>query len=314
MSIVASDWLQLIESEYFGTFIGSGGSCVKVLVCDEDVKRVCRTHVEALAKRETVNPVFVNSGETRIHMIHDLFFQIARASDLGDLARRAAQRIVAELGYRWPEHGAPTSFEDLGRSNGIDASLIKREVQKALTRSIMNNRQLAQDFRAAIMRLIYTSFETREQDRRDEQELLLGWMRGTLRGRTGLGTLGIAGPIGRHNARAMMRSLLHWQHEFLGRGTVLWIDLGALGVQGSGLRYTPSAALDMFEVLRQMIDGIDSFPGLLCFVVAPPSFLDESDHKYSIHAYLALKARLWSDVRPKGRDNPLAPLVKLVAS
>jgi len=28
---------------------------------------------------------------------------------------------------------------------------------------------------------------------------------------------------------------------------------------------------------------------------------------------LALKMRIWSDVRPEGRDNPLAPLVVLAA-
>jgi hypothetical protein len=31
----------------------------------------------------------------------------------------------------------------------------------------------------------------------------------------------------------------------------------------------------------------------------------------SLDAYLALKMRIWSEVRPEGRDNPLAPLVVL---
>ena len=35
------------------------------------------------------------------------------------------------------------------------------------------------------------------------------------------------------------------------------------------------------------------------------------DPKRSLDAYLALKMRIWADVRPEGRDNPLAPLVRL---
>ena len=68
--------------------------------------------------------------------------------------------------------------------------------------------------------------------------------------------------------------------------------------------------MDAFEVLRQIIDDSEHFSGLLLVVLADRSLIG-GDARRSLDAYLALKMRIWSDVRPEGRDNPLAPLVVL---
>ena len=68
--------------------------------------------------------------------------------------------------------------------------------------------------------------------------------------------------------------------------------------------------MDAFEVLRQIIDDIEHFGGLLMVVLADQSLIGD-ETKRSLDAYLALKMRVWSDVRPEGRGNPLAPLVIL---
>ena len=70
--------------------------------------------------------------------------------------------------------------------------------------------------------------------------------------------------------------------------------------------------MDAFEVLRQIIDDSEHFSGLLLVVLADQTLIGD-DTKRSLDAYLALKMRIWSDVRPEGRDNPLAPLVVLAA-
>jgi len=313
MSIAAEQWIRVIENEYFGEFLELGGSCIKFIVGEEALATSCRERLWAIAERRGMSGVLVRSDETRVHMIQDVFFAIVRSLDLASNVRSAAQRLLTDAGYRWPAAATAVSFDELARHNEVDRLFIKREIEKRLTEEIMENRRMAQDFRVAIMRLIYGVFDTRIGSRSEESDILLGWMGGTIKGRAGLGALGIAGPIGRHNARAMMRSLLHWRRRSVGGGLLLWIDLVGLWMHGAPVRYTPSAALDLFEVLRQLIDDIESFEGLLCVVSVPPRFLDEFDLKYSIHTYLALKARLWSDVRPKDRDNPLAPLVELQA-
>jgi hypothetical protein len=68
--------------------------------------------------------------------------------------------------------------------------------------------------------------------------------------------------------------------------------------------------MDGFEVLRQLIDDTEHFAGLMLVVLADETLIEEGS-KRSVGAYQALKMRIWDDVRPEGRDNPLAPLVRL---
>ena len=77
-----------------------------------------------------------------------------------------------------------------------------------------------------------------------------------------------------------------------------------------GVRYTPAAVLDAYEVLRQLIDEADHFEGFFLAVLAAPEFVN-GDMRRSIDSYTALKMRIWDDVKAKERDNPLAPLITL---
>ena len=99
---------------------------------------------------------------------------------------------------------------------------------------------------------------------------------------------------------------------------------------GGGTRRCPGAAfanMEMMVVLRTVLSEFTLAPtdapderlfwlkatliaGLLLVVLADPALIGD-DTKRSLDAYLALKMRIWSDVRPESRDNPLAPLVIL---
>ena len=114
----------------------------------------------------------------------------------------------------------------------------------------------------------------------------------------------------------MLRSLCRWVRLCGRQGLCAALDIRQLGRTGAavddGIRYSPAAVLDAFEVLRQVIDDSEHFGGLLLVVLADQTLIGD-DTKRSLDAYLALKMRIWSDVRPEGRDNPLAPLVVLAA-
>jgi hypothetical protein len=62
--------------------------------------------------------------------------------------------------------------------------------------------------------------------------------------------------------------------------------------------------------LRQLVDDAERMEGLFLVVLADEAFVD-GDPRRSIDAYVALKMRIWADVQARGRDNPLAPLVRL---
>ena len=96
------------------------------------------------------------------------------------------------------------------------------------------------------------------------------------------------------------------------RGLLLTLDLRpALRVGAPGdatLRYSHAAVMDLYEVLREIIDDIEHLPGLFLLGLADQSLV-AGDHRRTLDTYKALEMRIWPDVRPGDRQNPLAPLV-----
>jgi hypothetical protein len=156
-------------------------------------------------------------------------------------------------------------------------------------------------------------------------------LRGELRVLSPLKSASIFSKITRHSARAMLRSLCRWIRLAGHNGLFLTIDIrqvtrspadGIRDAQQSGfglssvtpapVRYTASAVMDAYEVLRQLVDDADLFDGFFLAVVADHAFIG-SDVKRSVDAYTALKMRIWDDVRAR-EDNPLAPMVVVDAA
>jgi hypothetical protein len=74
-------------------------------------------------------------------------------------------------------------------------------------------------------------------------------------------------------------------------------------------RYSKSAALDMWETLRQFIDGTDDLSGGLFVFLVGPEFVENDER--GLRGYNALHLRLTDDVRDRRRANPLAPMVRV---
>jgi hypothetical protein len=112
----------------------------------------------------------------------------------------------------------------------------------------------------------------------------------------------------------MLRSLCQWLRMCGILGTVVVLDLRQLGKTGPKtegvINYTTAAAMDSFEVLRQLIDDAESFHGLFLAVVASPAFRND-DSKRGVAAYRALKERIWPDVHARGHENPLTPMIQI---
>jgi hypothetical protein len=184
-----------------------------------------------------------------------------------------------------------------------------------LTEEVMNDPAMTQDFRVAMTQLCLRRLEP-EDTQPGIATPVTEWLRGELRSIGLLREASITSKITRHNGRAMLRSVCRWLRLCGRRGLCVTLDIRQLGktgaAVGSGLRYSPAAVMDGFEVLRQLIDDADHFAGLLLVVLADDTLIGD-DLKRSLGAYQALKMRIWDDVRPEGRDNPLAPLVRLAS-
>jgi P-loop Domain of unknown function (DUF2791) len=313
MAVIAREWLELIEREYLDDFISAGGSAVKFVVGDAHQVKIVTRVLELLSGRHGLAHVKVDAASARLHMIQDVFFAIARALDWTQMAQDFVESLFRGKGYEWPRPGEATLIQDVAECNRLDVTLLRRDFRQWLTAEIMRDTGMAQDFRIAMTQLCLRRVEP-EDPQTGIGAPLLRWVQGDLRRVGALKQTYITARIDRYNGRAMLRSLCRWLRLCGRQGVCAVIDIRQLGKAGAavgdGIKYSPAAVLDAFEVLRQLIDDSEHCAGLMLVVLADQALIGD-DPRRSLDAYLALKMRIWSDVHPEGRDNPLAPLIVL---
>jgi len=311
MGIAADDWLRIAGREYLARFVPGGGSAVKVVVGKDADLELIDAGLHRLGQTSQLTTMRVDAATTRIHMIQNVFFAVAHGIDWTGLAQRWVEAKFAENGYQWPRPGAPVPLRDLAEHNNVAENLLLRAINDWLTRGIAREHEMAQDFRNAMVHLCLARLEPPDPL---SSPPVLDWLNGTLRTIGALRDVPIGAKITRNNGRAMLRSLCHWLGLVGTPGVVVRLDLRHLSSPGPGPagepRYTPSAVLDAFEVLRQFIDDSHLFNGFFLVVLAADALVD-GEPRRSILAYSALRQRLESDVRSLMHDNPLAPLVRL---
>ena len=310
MAVSATHWLDLIQREYLSRFISGGGAAVKFIVAENNVLAHVHKRLETRAKDRRLQFVAIDAAESRLHMIQDVFFVIARNTDWDVLAQRWVEAIFRRHQYEWPQPGKAVPIRQLSLANRQDETLLKRQVYEWLTEYIMRDREMAQDFRAAMTHLCM-----RRMEMADDRAVapVIEWLRGELRAVGAVRQVPINSKITRHNGRAMLRSLCRWLRLSGGPGLALTLDIRQLGrtdIPEGQVRYSPAAVLDAFEVLRQLIDDAESFSGLFVGVLGDQAFTQD-DPKRSVAAYTALKERIWADVHARGHENPLAPLLQI---
>ena len=256
--------------------------------------------------------VTVDVAVTRLHMLQTIVFALVDALPWDRLLQARLEALIASAGYCWPEPGQPVLLPALAEANGVAAHLLRRDLMQALSREVWNEPRLTLDFRYAMIALLDARLSGEEAVLADS---VMSWLRGTLRALGQVKQAQIGRRIGRQNARTVLMSLCHWVRLCGAPGVVLLIDIRQLHRERravtEGLVYTPAAVMDCYEVLRQLIDDVEHFPGLFVAALADDAFLSD-DPKRSLSQYTALQMRIWDDVRPQGGDNPLAPLVRIV--
>jgi hypothetical protein len=313
MAVPADEWLDRIEQEYVRGFITGGGSVVKFVIGDENQLAGVARMLAELSEQHALAYVAIDAATTKLHMIQDVFFAISRALDWNAMAQHFVEGLFDRQGYEWPRPGEAVPIHHVAERNRIDVTLMRRDFRQWLTGEVMRDTEMTQDFRVAMTRLCLRRLEP-EDTQLGITTPVLEWLRGELRRVGTLKEASITAKITRHNGRAMLRSLCRWLRLCGRRGLCVSLDIRRLAktgaTAGEGIRYSPGAVMDGFEVLRQLIDDGEHFAGLLLVVLADESLIGD-DTKRSLDAYLALKMRIWADVRAEGRDNPLAPLVRL---
>ena len=306
-----SRWLQVIEPEYFAAYLPGGGAGVKFLVGDETAIVHVTDAAPALAQRHNMLALHVSAGEVRLHMLQDVFFALARTLPWDSLLQRYTEGLFNRNGYPWPRSGTALTMPELAAAFGTAVPLLERQRNQWLALDLWADATLAQDFRSAMLSLVLARLEPAGGDEADSLPVLQ-WLQGEKVGLTPLRHHGIAARIARTNARAMLVSLCHFVRKAALGGLLLTLDLRpALRVAAAGeqsVRYSPAAVMDLYEVLREVVDDTEHLPGLFLLVLADQTLM-AGDRRRTLDMYKALEMRIWPDVRPGDRQNPLAPLV-----
>lgn len=309
------EWLGILHHEYLGTFVREGGGAVKFAVFPgEDVLKTCQQELERLAKREGYVLAKVDARFTKAHTVERLFQKIAKQIDWDELAYRFLQRLLEEHGHQIPLERQEFSLRQVAIMNERKEPMLRRDIQTWMEKAIEGDSGLCREFRMAMIRLCLAQLDAGDSDR-VLATAVKEWLCGDLRLVTGVKKALIYQKISRHNARYMLSSLTRWLRLTGQGGLILSLDISryfkkkdSLPNDGS-LSFSPSATIDLYELLRQFIDSADEMEGLLMVVLTPQEFL--TDPRRGVHRYEALKLRVWDDVRPKYRQNPLASLVRI---
>lgn len=312
MSVVSTEWVRLLQSEYLTEFIASGGSAVKIAVLLPQHTEEVTGAVTDSARDLGYQIVRVDAAQTRVHLIDQLFYAVARQIPWDELTDRWLRDLLSRNGIAVVDGTLLQDTEALAAHNGLLVPDLFGQINRLITNALLKDYTLCKEFRTAAAMLCRAYLNPQDVGSADA-EVIKQWLHGEKCNLTALKRLQIYQKIGRHNARLLLSSLAVWVHKAGYSGLVLLLDINAVVTEappGSDqVRYTRSSVLDTYELLREFIDDTDETANLLLVATAGRGLLD--DPKRSVDHYQALKLRISNDVHDKERANPLNIMVRL---
>jgi P-loop Domain of unknown function (DUF2791) len=315
----ADAYLEFAADEYLRTYVASGGAAVKLVVPEAgEAAEWFRRRLAEIAVRDGFAYAAVDAAHTRVHLVDQLFFEVARQIDWMSLAARVLCDAYRTAGF--PAAGnepAELTVAAVAARHGIDVMELYRSLRRTLESAVLADTSLVHEFRVAMLRLCQAltgHVDIVESDRLT----VLAWLTGEKVAVTQLRAVLLHSRITRYNARPLLGSLTRWIRKAGLPGLVLQLDLERVSVgrrpsveQRDGFYYSKPGALDAYELLRQLIDSVDELPGLFAAVLLPPELVH--DEQRGLPAYSALQLRVADEVRDRTRANPYAALVRLDA-
>jgi hypothetical protein len=314
MEIDRREWLEVVRGEYLGDFIREGGASVKVVVADGAAGRAAvRDALHEAATASGFQYAFVDAASTKIHLIDRVFHEVARQVDWDALAAVFLARLLSDNGYRLPAQPGDLSLASIADLNELPERGLHVKLESLLWDALFRDYAMVQEFRLAMVRLCRAQLYP--DDEPAVTEAVKEWLRGELRRVSALKKALIFQKVARHNARHMLASLAHWLQVAGRSGLVLAIDISRCALvttrseRDEGFYYSRPAVFDVYEVLRQLIDGTDELAFCFVGVLTGPEFLN--DPRRDVTAYPALYYRLSTEVHDRYRQNPLSALVRV---
>jgi hypothetical protein len=313
------EWVSVVGSEYLATFVRQGGAAVKFAAPTTDAGRAdLRQQLAAAAEAHGFQLAIVDAADVRLHLIDRLFHAVARQLDWDGLARAFLERLLRARGLRLPPASESLSAARLAALNAAPEVLLRTELRAALAHELFEDYAMTREFRLAMFSLCAAQLDPTDNPALEAS--IKDWLRGELRLVSEVKRALIFQKIARHNARHMLFSLAHWLTLTGKAGLLLVLDVARYAEavrsaeRGAGNYYTTSATIDLYEMLRQLIDATDEVSACFVAVLVGPDFLQLQDDRRGIRSYQALYFRIWDEVFDRNRENPFSSLVRIAAS
>ncbi len=318
MDIQFKQIIECLRNEYLRSFISQGGAAVKFLVSKQEyLAEQIQRELSVAAHEDGYVFVPVTAEMTQIHCIDKLFHAIACEIRWDEWAASFIRTIAIQQGCCvLPEQKEDLTLRWLAEKNERDENEFYNEMNRTVERAIFHDPVMCREFQTAMKRLCMAQLAMKDDaEKWFEHDRIIDWLQGRLQRISDLKHSNIYQKIVRHNARSMLYSLIQWLKLNGSHGLTLLLDISRYMIQkrpmeSDGSRYySKTAVMDLYEVLRQFIDGTDELSNCLIVVTAPVDFIT-SDRR-GVTIYSALKLRIWDDVYDMHRPNPMAPLIRI---
>jgi hypothetical protein len=253
--------------------------------------------------------VSISADDVRLHLVHQLFHAVAKQLDWLFIADRFARYLLSTLSIEYPENARLDRVSIASQSN-LAPPQIDFFLQRALRQHVLKNPHFSRAFKAVICALTAAAFDSNGIELARGRRVI-EWLQGLPTDTAVLKQVNVTRRINRQSGRAFLVDLARFLRLSGLPGLVIAIDMARYSESRIDLspRYAPTAALDLFETIRQFIDAFDNTSGL--FLVFKTSTLFLNDSKRGLSSYAALKMRLTDDVYDSDRPNLMAPLLRL---
>jgi P-loop Domain of unknown function (DUF2791) len=311
------EWVAVIGNEYLAAYVPQGGAAVKFAAASTaTVRAEVRERLVAVAGAHNFEVAQLDATEVRLHLADRLFHAVAAQMDWNSLTRGCLERVLRARGLRLPQPSEPLTTTRLAELNAAPEPLLRTELRRALEHELFEDYAMSREFRLAILALCWAHLEPTDNPALERS--VKAWLVGELRLVSEVKRALIFQKVNRHNARHMLFSLAHWLTLAGKAGLVVILDVARYAEavrpaeRGAGNYYTTSATMDLYELLRELIDATDEARACCVSVLVGPDFLQ--DERRGVRSYQALYFRIWDEVYDRNRENPFSSLMRIAAA
>lgn len=301
-------WVDYMRERYLQNYIANGGSKVKVLVGGKGTGKSHLLKITLANARELgYQTAYLSARQCRLSDLPSLYREIAMQVVQEHLVNGLCSQIAKQM-FETTNYDGSGVFSPYIYSRFPTPKMADAEIQEKIGQFFRDN-----DLSASFKAFGYQVANNRMVNQSPTNiEITCDWLKGLSASREVSRyrkALFLFGKLDRNNARDWLNSLILLCKLAGYKGLVIGIDDLEVIMEKSNGRYiySKNQALDVCELVRQLIDDTEVLSGCLFLLSGRKDIIE--DNNRSFRSYNALWARLQIGLADYDRFNPFADLV-----